>query len=100
MEGLGDIDRQTWLVTLGVKVVSVTQGSRAEHAGLRVGDVIWRAHVPRGPGKGGAEGKIEPFQPSNPVNFGYLLGQAEGLDAVTLDVLRDGECVQVVLPLK
>jgi S1-C subfamily serine protease len=83
-----------------VKVVSVLQGSRAEGAGLRVGDVIWRAHVPNAQGKEGHVGVIEPHLPANPVNFGYLLGRAEGLDAVTLDVLRDGECMQVVLPLK
>lgn len=99
VEGLGEIDRQTWLVTEGVKAVSVAQGTRAERAGLRVGDVIWRAHVPNGQGKA-PEGVIEPSLPSNPVNFGYLLGLAEGQDAVTLDILRNGECIQIVLHLK
>lgn len=73
--------------------------ARIASAGLRVSDETWRAHVPNGERKG-ERGKIEPHAPSNPVNFGYLLGQAEGLDAVTLDVLRDGECVPVALPLK
>lgn len=98
--GLGELavaDRQTYLVANGVKVTSVAQGSAADQAGLRVGDVIWRAHVPNHNPMGGTPGRIEAQAPSNVVNFGYLLGEAKGMEGVTLDVLRDGGCVQVVL---
>ncbi len=99
--GLGELevaDRQTYLVANGVKVTSVAQGSAADKAGLRVGDVIWRAHVPNNNPMGGNPGRIEPQSPSNVVNFGWQLGEAKGMEAITLDVLRDGACVQVVLP--
>jgi len=92
--------RKTALVTGGVEVRSVAQGSAADKAGLRVGDVIWRAHVPNNNPMGGQVGRIEAQSPSNPIHFGWLLGEAEAMEAITLDVLRDGGCVQVVLPRK
>lgn len=84
------------LVTGGVAVTRVEAQSRAERAGLRAGDLIWRV-------QGDYYGKgARRFVFVEEVNLSRILSMAEkdGTAALTLDVIRDGECREVALPMK
>ncbi len=107
VQEIGPAERQAYLIKEGALVRRVLAGSRADDAGLRVGDIVWRVTAPTGksetsPGSGRyvMAGPLASATVRDADSLGFYLRWSEELQSVTMAVLHENGLETRILKLR
>lgn len=96
VDDLTSQERERFLVEVGVRVLSVAEGSAAAKAGVRTGDVIWMAKSPWREKGGGVSADADWTTLEDERFFGEVVGRVAegGFAALEIRVVRESGVVE------